>query len=140
MSLENYLVRSDVSETEIRCSFRQEEVSQLHTFLKEKGFDWYRDFLTTNLSDILKYIALPPSRREAKKWIAHPDGLLLRFAALQISAITVQFQLDIDGIAGIVDSGSYRSFHSVIANGLAPLLLGSPLKEFPFEGYDSPFC
>ena len=139
MSLENYLVRSDVSETEIRCSFRQEEVSQLHTLLKEKGFDWYRDFLT-NLSDILKYIALPPSRREAKKWVAHPDALLLRFAALQISAITVQFQLDIDGIAGIVDFGSYRSFPSVIANGLAPLLLGSPLKEFPFEGYDSPFC
>ena len=123
MSLENYLVKSDVFETEIRCSFHREEVSQLHTFLKDKGFDWYRHFLTTNLSDILKYIALPPSRREAKKWIGRPDALLLRFAALQISSITVQFQLNIDGIAGIVNSGSYRSFHSVIVNSLAPLLL-----------------
>lgn len=139
MSLENYLVRSDVSETEIRCSFRQEEVSQLHTLLKEKGFDWYRGFLATNLPDILKYIALPPSRREAKKWTARPDALLLRFAALQISAITVQFQSDIDDIAEIVDSGSYRSFHLVIADALAPLLLVSPLKKFPFEGFGSPF-
>lgn len=139
MSLENYLVKSDVSETEIRCSFRREEVSQLHTLLKEKGFDWYRDFLTTNLADILKYIALPPSRREAKKWTSRPDALLLRFAALQISCITLRFQSDIVDIEGIVNSGSYRSFHSVLVNALAPLLLDSPLKMFPFEGYDSPF-
>lgn len=140
MSLENYLVKSDVSEKEIRYSFRQEEVSQLYTFLKEKGYHWYRSFLAANLQDILKYIALPQSRREAKKWTTRPDALLLRFAALQISATTLRFQSDICDIAEIVDSGSYRSFHTVIVNALAPLLLGSPLKGFPFEGFESPFC
>lgn len=140
MSLENYLVKSDVSETEIRCSFRKEEVLQLHKLLKEKGYCWYRKFLAANLQDILKYIALPDSRRQTKKWTARPDALLLRFAALQISSITLKFQSDICDIAEIVDSGSYRSFHTVIVNALAPLLLDAPLREFPFEGFESPFC
>ena len=139
MSLENYLVKSDVSATEIRCTFHREEVERLHKTLKEKGYDEYLSFVRLNLKDILKYISLSPSQREQKKWINHPDGLLLRFAALQISETVLQFQLDICDIVLTVDKGSYRKFHSVIANALAPLLFVQPLTEFPFEGYDSPF-
>lgn len=139
MSLENYLVKSDVSATEIRCTFHREEVEQLYKSLQAKGYDEYLSFVRLNLKDILKYISLSPSQREQNKWINHPEQLLLRFAALQISEIVLGFQLDICDIAQIVDKGSYRKFHSVIATALAPLLFAQPLTEFPFEGYDSPF-
>ncbi len=139
MSLENYLVKSDVSATEIRCTFLREEVEQLYMTLKAKGYDDYLAFVRQNLKDILKYISLSPSQRTQKKWINHPEGLLLRFAALQLSETVLSFQSDICDIARIVDKDSYRKFHSVIANALVPLLFAQPLKEFPFEGYNSPF-
>lgn len=139
MSLENYLVKSRVAAEEIRSGFHPEEVSQLYNFLKEKGYDWYFLFVQDNQKDILKYISLSPSQRQQKKWLNHPYALILRFAALQISEITLQFQSNIDEIAGIVDNGSYRKFHAVIVNALAPMLLETPLKSFPFDNYDSPF-
>ena len=139
MSLQNYLVKSHVSATEIRCTFHREEVEQLHKTLQAKGYSEYLAFVRQNLKDILKYISLSQSQREQKKWINHPDLLLLRFAALQISETVLAFQLDICDIAQIVDKGSYKKIHSVIANALAPLLFAQPLTEFPFEGYDSPF-
>jgi hypothetical protein len=139
MSLENYLVRSNAAEIEIRSTFRPEEPGQLYNILKEKGYRWYLEFLAANLQDILKYISLPRSRRLAKKWTNRPDELVFRFAALQISWITLRFQLDILDIDMILDHGSYRDFHSVIAGALAPLILFRPLKTFPFDGYDSPF-
>lgn len=139
MSLENYLVKSNVTESEIRSTFSPKEPGQLYNLLKEKGYRWYLEFLAANLQDILKYISLPPSRRQAKKWTARPDELIFRFAALQISVITLQFEIDILGITAILDRGSYRDFHSVFADALAPMLLFRPWKTFPFDGYDSPF-
>lgn len=139
MSLQNYLVKSDVSATEIRCTFHKEEVEQLYMTLKEKGYEEYLGFVRQNLKDILKYISLSQSQREQKKWINHPENLLLRFAALQISETVLEFQSDICEIDQIVDKGSYRKFHSVIADALAPMLLFQPLNKFPFEGYESPF-
>lgn len=94
MSLENYLVKSDVSATEIRCTFHREEVEQLYKTLQAKGYDEYLSFVRLNLKDILKYISLSPSQREQNKWINHPEQLLLRFAALQISEIVLGFQID----------------------------------------------
>ena len=67
MSLENYLVRSNAAEIEIRSTFRPEDPGQLYNILKEKGYRWYLEFLAANLQDILKYISLPRSRRLAKK-------------------------------------------------------------------------
>jgi len=67
MSLENYLVKSNVSESEIHSTFSQKAPAQLYNLLKEKGYRWYLEFLEANLPDILKYISLPPSRRQAKK-------------------------------------------------------------------------
>ncbi|MDE6065231.1 MAG: hypothetical protein K2G27_00220 [Duncaniella sp.] len=139
MSLENYLVRSNVTEIEIRSTFSAEAPTRLYNLLKEKGYIWYLEFLAANLQDILKYLSLPPSRRLAKKWTNRPDELVFRFAALQISVITLQFESDIVDIAAVLDHGSYREFHSIFADALAPLLLFRPWKTFPFDGYDSPF-
>lgn len=139
MSLENYLVKSNVSESEIRSTLSQKAPAQLYNLLKEKGYRWYLEFLEANLPDILKYISLPPSRRQTKKWTERPDELIFRFAALQISVITLKFETDILDIASILDRGSYREFHSVFADALAPMLLFQPWKTFPFDGYDSPF-
>lgn len=139
MSLYNYLVKSSVSAEEIRCNFHREEVEQLYNLLREKGYDAYFDFVKNNQKDILRYIALSDSQRRQKKWINHPQQLLLRFAALQIAEITVKFQNDILDISNIVDSGSYRNFLATCADGLAPLLLSVPLGEFPFEDYNNPF-
>ena len=140
MSLQNYLVKSDVSAVEIHCTFSREEVAQLHKSLQAKGYEQYLLFVRQNLKDILKYISLSQSQRQQKKWTNHPEEQLLRFAALQLSRTVLEFQSDICDISQIVDKGSYRKFHSVIANALVPLLFAQPLKEFPFEGYDSPFA
>ena len=67
MSLENYLVKSNVAAEEIRYDFHPEEVSQLYSLLKEKGYDWYFAFVQNNLKDILRYISLAPSQRQQKK-------------------------------------------------------------------------
>ena len=139
MSLRNYLVKSNVTEIEIRSTFPPEAPLQLYNLLKERGYRWYLEFLAANLQDILKYISLSPSRRLAKKWTQRPDEAVFRFAALQISCITLQFQSDILDTAEVIDGGSYRDFHSIFADALAPLLLFRPWKTFPFEGYDSPF-
>lgn len=139
MSLGNYLVKSSTASEEIRSDFRPEEVEQLYSLLQAKGYDWYLAFVRNNQKDILRYISLSRSQRSQKKWINHPDGMLLRFAALQISETTLVFQRNIDEISQIVDHGSYRKFHSVLVNGLAPLLLEEPLKIFPFDDYESPF-
>ena len=139
MSLYNYLVKSSVSAEEIRYNFHREEVEQLYNLLREKGYDAYFDFVKNNQKDILRYIALSDSQRRQKKWTNHPQQLMLRFAALQIAEITVKFQNDILDISNIVDSGSYRSFLATCADGVLPLLVNTPLREFPFEGYDNPF-
>ncbi|RRD01965.1 hypothetical protein [Prevotella sp. OH937_COT-195] len=139
MSLYNYLVKSSVSAEEIRYNFHREEVEQLYNLLQEKGYDSYFDFVRDNQKDILRYIALSDSQRRQKKWTNHPLQLLLRFAALQIAEITVQFQNNILDISNIVDSGSYRNFLATCADGVLPLLVNTPLREFPFEGYDNPF-
>lgn len=139
MSLYNYLVKSSGSAEEIRYNFRPEEVEQLYKLLREKGFYTYFDFVRNNRKDILKYISLSDSQREQKKWKNHPEQLLLRFAALQIAEATVKLLNDILDIVDIVDAKSYRAFLATCANGLAPLLLDTPLGDFQFDGYDNPF-
>ena len=139
MSLYNYLVESNRPYEEIRYDFRPEEVQQLYNLLLKIGGSQFRDFVVEHLTDILKYISLSPSQRLQKKWVNHPENLLIRFAALQISASTVSFLSDAEDIADFVDRGSYRSFHAVIAQALAPFLLKMPLFRFPFEGFDNPF-
>lgn len=139
MSLYNYLAKSSGSAEEIRYNFRPEEVEQLYNLLRGKGFYVYFDFVRNNLKDILKYISLSESQRKQKKWTNHPDQLLLRFAALQIAEATVKLLNDILDIVYIVDAKSYRAFLATCANGLAPLLLDTPLDNFQFDGYDNPF-
>ena len=141
MSLQNYLLSESKPAQEIRWDFRPEEVSQLYTLLRERGFDGYLAFVRGNLKDILRYMSLTPSQRTQKKWLNHPDGLLLRCAALQISEITGRFLEGVADIAMIVDSGSYRNFHSVVANTLVPMLLNPDLfRTLPFDReQDNPF-
>ena len=141
MSLENYLLSESKPAQEIRWDFRPEEVSQLYNLLRERGFDGYLAFVRDNLKDILRYMSLSPSQRAQKKWINHPDGLLLRCAALQISEITLRFLGGIADIAMIVDSGSYRKFHSVVADTLVPMLLNPDLfRVLPFDDMqENPF-
>ncbi|MBD5346509.1 MAG: hypothetical protein HDR92_05200 [Bacteroides sp.] len=140
MSLEGYLLSESKSAQEIRWDFHPGEVSQLYNLLQESGYEKYLAFVRHNLKDILRYIALSPSQRTQKKWINHPDGLLLRFAALQIAELTERFLKDSVGASRIVDRDSYRKFHAVFANSLAPLLLDPDvLRNFPFDGFDLPF-
>lgn len=136
MSLYNYLVKSDVSGTEIRWDFHQEEVAQLYNLLKETGLSNYYVFVQDNLQDILRYIRISPSQRTQKKWVNHPQNLLIRCAALQIADSANTLLLDIQEVAHIVDKGSYREFEAVVSQGVANLILNLPLHKFPFQGFD----
>lgn len=139
MSLYNYLVKSSVQLEEIQSSFSREEVKQLYTFLKESGYEKHFFFVKEHRTDILKYISQSDSQRHSKKWMNNPDLLSIRFAALQLSSATVRLLSDIEPVAEVVDSGSYRSFHSIVAVGVANLLFARSLADFPFEGFDNPF-
>lgn len=139
MSLENYLAKSSGSYEEISWSFDREQVEELYNLLKEIGLEKYFSFVREHQTDILKYISLSPSQRLQKKWVNHPQILLIRFAALQISGATVSFLSDIREAAWIVDRGSYREFHSVIATGLMPLMMTFHFRKFPFDGFENPF-
>lgn len=139
MSLRNYLVKSDGPYREILESFHHEEIVQLYNQLKADGADAHFAYVEEHLPDILQYISRSPSQREIKKWQKRTDLLHLRFSALQISAATVRFLLDILPSEGIVDFGSYREFHSAYASALADSLFPNPLNGFPFEGYPNPF-
>lgn len=139
MSLYNYLVKSNGPCEEIRCDFRQGEVEQLYSILRGIGYRKYCAFVQEHLPDILKYIGLSPSQRGQKKWVNHPHSLLIRYAALQISCATVQLLEDIRLIDTVVDSGSYRKFHSIIADALAQQIVDPPLMRFP-GGYPNPFA
>lgn len=139
MSLENYLVKSRVPYEEILWDFRPEQVQQLYYLVKETGRQKYFAFVKEHLSDILKYISLSQSQRQQRKWVNHPQILLIRLAALQVSSATVDLLNELHPLAEIVDRGSYRQFHSATANALAPFLINFQLYSFPFEGYDNPF-
>jgi hypothetical protein len=139
MSLESYLAKSHERGAEIRWDFPKEQQQPLYNLLKEIGLKKYLGWIRAHLPDILKYISLSPSQRGQKKWTNHPDILLIRCAAIQISDVTEKFLIDIEPIAAIVDNGSYRQFHAVITQGLAPLMLSFPFAKFPFEGFDNPF-
>lgn len=142
MSLYNYLVKSRVVLEEIRMEFDQnpEQVEELHNFLCGLGLLKHLRFVRENQKDILKYISQSRSQREKKKWKDRMHGLHLRFAALQISYSTDKLLTDADGIAEILDSGSYRQFHSEVAIGVMNLSLLPPLMTFPFDGYQNPFA
>jgi len=139
MSLENYLVKSRVPYEEIRSDFRPEQVQQLYYLLKETGYKKYFSFVQEHLSDILKYMSLSPSQRQQKKWVNHQDALLIRFAALQVSSATVALLGDLLPLSEILDRGSYRQFHMVVATALSPFLLNFQFYKFPFDEYDNPF-
>lgn len=139
MSLENYLLKSYLPYQEIQSDFHHEQVLQLYNRAKEIGYTGYFAFVRNNLPDILKYISLSSSQRQQKKWVNHPDNLLIRFAALQISGATVDLLDGLVPISDIVNNGSYRDFHSISARALAPILLNHPLLKFPFDGFDNPF-
>jgi hypothetical protein len=138
MSLYSYLVKSNGVFEEMRWDFSPEEIQQLYTLLKELGFSQYRAFVQEHLQEILKYISLSPSQRKQKKWVNHPDILLIRMAALQISFATVQMCCDIQEINDVVNQDSYRKFHAVMAAGLAAQLTHPPFRNF-FRDYDNPF-
>ncbi len=138
MSLENYLVKSRAVFQEIRSDFSPEEKQELYNRLKALGYEQYRVFVEKHLEDILKYISLSPSQRGQKKWVNRPDALLIRMAASQISCLTQQLCCDIEPITRIVDSGSYRQFHSEMPQGVAQLVISYPLMTF-FHGFQNPF-
>lgn len=138
MSLQNYLAKSDGPFEEIRYAFRPEEVVQLYKLLRETGYKKHCAFVREHLPDILKYIGLSPSQREQKKWVNHPHNLQIRIAALQISHATILLLEDIQPICTVVDSGSYRKFHSIVADALGQTIVGSPLCLFLRE-YPNPF-
>lgn len=133
MSLRNYLLKSDKVYQEIGCTFRPEDKQQLYNQLQEIGYTQYHHFVAHNIQDILRYISQPPSRRSAKKYTAHPQALLFRFAAYHIARITAQFLCSIEDCADIVDRGSYSSFLSTVAGELAPLVVGEPLCQLPLD-------
>jgi len=139
MSLGNYLAKSNGSYEEIRWDFDHEQLQQLYNRVLELGYKQYFAFVRQHQEEILKYISLSPSQRKQKKWMNRQDILLIRLAALQISAATVRLLGDIQEIELLVDGGSYRQFHSVVANGIAPLLFHPTLTLFPFEGFENPF-
>lgn len=140
MSLENYLVKSSVSYEEILFEFHSEEKQQLYNLLKELGYDQYREWFHLHLSEAVKYIGLSRSQRMQKKWVNHPDNLLIRLAALQISHSALIFQNDIVKVDAIVDGGSYRQFHAVIAEGVANLITRTAVTYYyPFPCNKDPF-
>lgn len=134
MSLENYLLKSNAPAQEIRYDFSAQEVEQLYNLVSSLQFAEYREFVREYLQDIQKYISLSPSQRKQKKWVGHPHNLLIRMAALQIADETVRLLNNIFEIVYVVDSGSYRKFHSIIAEGLSDVLAEiSPFATFPFH-------
>lgn len=141
MSLENYLAKASVSYSEIQWDFslEPEEVQKLYNRAKEIGYTQYLDFVQEHRIEIVTYIGLSPSQRQQKKWINHPEKLLIRLAALQICDAASSLLLDIRGVASVVDSGSYRKFQSIVCDGVSSLLLTPFLSLFPFEGFESPF-
>lgn len=140
MSLDNYLAKAQTQTAEIRLAFdvAPSQVEQLYTRLQEIGFAQYVGFVLEHLADIHKYISLSDSQRKQKKWVNYPDGVLLRFAALQISVATVKLQNNIAGIAYLVNGGSYRNFHSEMAGGVCGILAQPPLRYWPFDQHKSP--
>ena len=65
--------------------------------------------------------------------------ILARVGQISVAFPTVKLLNDILDIVDIVDAKSYRAFLATCANGLAPLLLDTPLGDFQFDGYDNPF-
>jgi hypothetical protein len=133
MSLGNYLAKANGPYTEILYDFSDDETQQLYKILKDTGYSKHLSFVNGNLEDIKKYISLSPSQRQQKKWKNHPNSLLIRFCALQLSAATVKLLDKLYPIAHIVDGGSYRDFHSTVADGLSQVVLTHPFSFFPFS-------
>lgn len=133
MSLDNYLVRSNEPFEEMQNDFLQEDIQQLYNHVKTLGYAGYLSFVREHLEDILKYVGLTQSQRRQKKWINHPDIVLIRWAAIQASGGTVRFLNEVRPITMIVDQGSYRSFLATVASALVPRILKSPFEVFPFE-------
>lgn len=141
MNLENYLAKSNEPFEEIRLEFCSDEnIEQLCKLLKEIGYNQYIRFVFEHQEDILQYIGLTHSRRAQKKWMNRTDIWLIRLAALQISRVTA---LSLSGVrnALIVPAmnGSYREFHTAVAEGVFQAIRMNPFAYFPFEGYDNPF-
>ncbi len=139
MSLDNYLAKARGFGAEIRFEFSSKEVEQLYNFLKELGYREYLTWVYQHQEEVLKYISLSQSQRQQKKWVNHSDNLLIRLAAYQTSLATDQLLADISPIADYVDNGSYRKFHSLVADALLPQIFYSPFRHFPFEGCPDPF-
>lgn len=139
MSLGSYLDKAGESGQEIEWAFSSEEIQKLYNLLKEIGFLEYRKFVKLNREAIAKYLSLSPSQRNQKKWVNHSDNLLIRFAALQLSNSTAVFQSDIYDLCSVVDGGSYRKFHAILASALITQHTDHLYMDFPFEGYDNPF-
>src|SRR5690625_3115883 len=133
MSLKNYLAKSNKQPQEIRLSFDLAEIEVLYTLLKEIGGAQYHAFLVKHLASIVQYISLTPSQRLQKKWVGHPDILLIRFAALQLSESTVSLMNDLEPIADLVNRSSYRDFHAAVARGVAPVFVSLSFLHWPFS-------
>lgn len=133
MSLENYLLKSNGPAIEIRYDFNPDEIEQLYKIVCNLKLSDYMVFIRDNSQDIHKYIKLTPSQRKRKKWLNHPQNLLLRMAALQVSEVTFEYTSDLTPICSVVDSGSYRKFHSIFVGAFLDYYFSNPFVEFPFQ-------
>lgn len=139
MSLQNYLDRASGFLTEIQSNIQREEAELLYNRLKEIGYDQYLAFVEANQTDILKYLSLSPSQRRQKKWLNHPDILLIQLAAIQISYSTDVLLKGIAMLSLDVETGvSYRYFHAKVAEHLLDRILYLPFSRFSVNG-ENPF-
>lgn len=142
MNLENYLSKANEPFQEILSDFfdNPEQVEQLYKRVKAIGGNQYLYFVQEHQEDILRYIGLTPARRAQKKWVNHPDILLIRLAALQISRVTVQLLAGIRTALFVpATNGSYREFHAAFAAEVYPAIQMNPFAYFPFQEYENPF-
>lgn len=141
MSLESYLAKARGFDEEILSDFSDEQIEQLYTRLSALSMQGYVSFVRSHQTEIVQYIELTPSQRCRAKWLNHPDILLIRLAAYQISSITDVFLTYIENLNSLAQySGvSYRKFHASLSEHLSEMAFSRYLTLFPFDGYESPF-
>lgn len=140
MSFYNYLDKAGESCSEILFDLTREEEQQLYNRVKALAYDGYSAFVREHQTDILKYISLTLSRRQAKKWVNNPDLLLIRLAAFQLSSATADFLREISLVSDIVNGGSYRSFLSAVCDAYVLRMLDcDPLRNFEYFDFGDPF-
>lgn len=134
MSLENYLAKVHEYGQEIQYTLDYHDVEQLYTRLIELEFGGYCTFFFDNQKDIEKYLTLTRSQREQKKWVNHPNILLIQLGAIQLSLVIAPILAGVEYAVG----SPYRDFSRGVVSAACELLSVRFLLVFPFDGYDSP--